>query len=254
MGNSIICFYHEYEEYGCFSNWYKAYFEYVGRRFSSVEQYMMYHKALMFREYELSEQIANTDNPALIKKLGRSYMKSFNSDLWDKTSKQIVKRAIRAKFEQNPELLDVLLGTEELVLTECSKNDKKWGNGVAIDDEDRFCTSKWTGKNLLGRILMEVRDELRRAKAKGTLGYVDAHDLEFPHWNMMPGDLKCVPKFYDVIHAYSDTLLGDYERKCFYECPFSGWDLAMRVNMGGGLPAIGFYEMKQDIYDTIRFS
>ncbi len=26
----------------------------------------------------------------------------------------------------------------------------------------------------------------------------------------------------------------------------------MRTNMGGGLPVVGFYEMKQDVYDTAR--
>ena len=38
----ITCFYHENEENGCFSNWYKAEFTYARRRFSSVEQYTMY--------------------------------------------------------------------------------------------------------------------------------------------------------------------------------------------------------------------
>ena len=40
---NIIGFYHEYDEYGYFSNWYHADFEYAGKRFSSVEQFMMYH-------------------------------------------------------------------------------------------------------------------------------------------------------------------------------------------------------------------
>ena len=35
---NVVCFYHEYEENGCFSNWYRAEFEYAGKRFTSVEQ------------------------------------------------------------------------------------------------------------------------------------------------------------------------------------------------------------------------
>lgn len=31
--SNIIGFYHEYEEYGCFSNWYLASFENVGKNF-----------------------------------------------------------------------------------------------------------------------------------------------------------------------------------------------------------------------------
>ena len=29
---NVVCFYHEYEENGCFSNWYRAEFEYAGKR------------------------------------------------------------------------------------------------------------------------------------------------------------------------------------------------------------------------------
>ena len=49
---NVVCFYHEYEENGCFSNWYRAEFEYAGKRFTSVEQYMMYRKAITFGDTE----------------------------------------------------------------------------------------------------------------------------------------------------------------------------------------------------------
>jgi len=70
---------------------------------------------------------------------------------------------------------------------------------------------------------------------------------------MMAGELKRIPQFYDAIHAYSDTLRGHHERDAFYNgCSLYHWEIAMRTNMGGGLSAIGFYEMKQDVYDTVR--
>ena len=47
-----IGFYHEYEEYGCFSNWYPAEFDYAGRHYANSEQYMMYHKVMMFGRKE----------------------------------------------------------------------------------------------------------------------------------------------------------------------------------------------------------
>ena len=31
-------------------------------------------------------------------------------------------------------------------------------------------------------------------------------------------------------------------------------EVSMRINMGGGLPVAWFYEMKQDIYDMVRFN
>ena len=65
---------------------------------------------------------------------------------------------------------------------------------------------------------------------------------------MTAGELKRIPQFYRAIHTFSDTL-NDFERKGFYKGRLSGWDYSMQWNMGGGLPIIGFYEMKQEIYD-----
>ena len=248
----IICFYHEYDEYGCFSNWFKSEFEYAGRKYSSVEQYMMYQKVLLFREYDLAEQIISTDDPATIKKLGRTKFPTFNGALWDSISYTVVKRGVRAKFMQNYDILKILLNTKNCILAEASMNDGKWGIGVAINDSNCYKVQKWTGKNLLGRILMEVRDELKRVPFS-ELSYIDATDLDFSEWHMTAGELVRMPKYHSTIKAYADTLNNNMERDAFYnQCPIYDWEIAMRVNMGGGLSALGFWEMKQDIFDITR--
>ncbi len=250
---NVVCFYHEYEENGCFSNWYRAEFEYAGKRFTSVEQYMMYHKVIMFRQYDLATKILSSDDPSVIKKLGRTHFPEFDAALWEKTCYAIVRRGVRAKFEQNPDILQLLLATGEKILAECSLKDTKWGIGLAIDDPDCYHPSQWNGKNYLGRILMEVRDDLRRASALGKLGYEDAKDIDFPLWHFYAGTLRRNPKFYDTLNAYADTLRGNYERVCFFfNGPLSEWEEAMRTNMGGGLPAVGFWELKQDLYDITK--
>lgn len=64
---NIIGFYHEFDKYGCFCNWYKADFVYARNHFSSIEQFMMFHKVLLFGEYKLADKIMNTDDPSEIK-------------------------------------------------------------------------------------------------------------------------------------------------------------------------------------------
>ena len=61
-----------------------------------------------------------------------------------------MRRAVRAKFEQHPDIRAVLLGTGDEELIEDAPNDYYWG-----------CGEEGTGKNMLGKILMEVRGELR---------------------------------------------------------------------------------------------
>ena len=253
----IIGFFHENEAFGCFSNWYQAEFDYAGKHFVNTEQFMMYHKVLMFHKYDLADQIMRTSDPSKCKKIAGQKFPEFDSELWEKTCRTIVKRGVKAKFSQNKDILKVLLGTGNSLLSECSPYDRKWGIGIDISDPDRFVIAKWKGKNLLGRILMEVREELRQeiqSSPFGKLGYVDARELDpIKEWNMTAGELKRIPQFYDAIHAYSDTLRGHNERDVFYNgYSLYDWEIAMRTNMGGGLPVIGFYEMKQDVYDTVR--
>lgn len=254
IGN-IIGFYHEDDELGCLSNWYAAEFDYAGRHFFNSEQFMMYHKVLMFGRKDLAEQIMNTKSPAVCKKIAGQRFPEFIPRLWDDTCYAIVKRGVRAKFIQNPDILWVLLVTENALLAECSAKDKKWGIGIDIKDPAVNDVSKWTGQNLLGRILMEVRTELRQEKAvKGKLEYVDAHDLgPIPEWKMKPGELMRVPQFYSTIHAYGDTLGTHKIKDMFYnECTLAGLEMSMRINQGGGFPWVGFWELKQDVYDIAR--
>ena len=135
--------------------------------------------------------------------------------------------------------------------------DRKWGIGIDIHDPDRLIVSKWRGKNLLGRILMEVREELREEIALspgGRIRWFNAMPLEpIAEWNMTAGELQRIPQFHNAIHAFSDTLQDQHVHDCFlYDYSLQDWDIAMQTNMGGGLTIIGFYEMKQEVYDIAR--
>ena len=249
----MIGFFHEYEDNGCFSNWYPAEFDYV-QHFSSAEQFMMYHKVMMFRKFDLAEQIMNTSDPAECKKIAGQKFPEFNPTIWEKTCYTIVKRGVKAKFKQNKDILEKLLGTGNELLAECSPHDKKWGIGIDIDDPDRLVMHKWKGQNLLGRILMEVREELREEillSPDGQLKHIEARSLEpITEWDMTAGELQRIPQYHNAIQAFSDTLQDQYIRDSFlYGFSLQDWDIAMKVNMGGGLTIIGFYEMKQEVYD-----
>ncbi|CAG8778813.1 7980_t:CDS:1, partial [Acaulospora morrowiae] len=61
--------------------------------------------------------------------------------------------ALRAKFTQNEDLKEILLGTGDSQLVEASPTDSYWGNARKSDGTE--------GKNMLGILLMQVRDELR---------------------------------------------------------------------------------------------
>lgn len=53
----IIGFHNPSEDYGFLSNWYLSDFRIDGIEFSSMEQYMMYKKALCFGDEKIAKEI-----------------------------------------------------------------------------------------------------------------------------------------------------------------------------------------------------
>ncbi len=145
---------------GCFSNWFRRKFVVDGREYRFVEQYMMAEKAKLFRDWERYEAILRSTQPWECKELGRN-VTPFDSSAWDAVKVDVVKAASRAKYEQNPDLMAKLLETGDAVLAEASPRDTVWGIGLEAAAAAETPPSEWPGRNLLGRILMELRSEFR---------------------------------------------------------------------------------------------
>ena len=155
----IICFHNPDEINGYLSNWYLSDFNVGNVQYSSMEQYMMYQKALLFDDMEIAGQILNTTNVGKIKALGRS-VKSYEDLLWNGMRQIIVYQGLLEKFQQNIELKEKLLATQDHILAECAVQDRIWGIGLSMKDERRFDLNAWQGQNILGFSLMRVRTVL----------------------------------------------------------------------------------------------
>lgn len=156
---NIVCFHNADEENGYLSNWYLSDFEIDGITFSSMEQFMMYEKAITFNDRNIAEKILQTNDVAYIKKLGRM-VKGFNENYWNGIRQIIVFEGLYAKFSQNDILKKQLKATNDSILAECAVKDKIWGIGLSMKDQNRLEISKWNGQNLLGYSLMMVRERL----------------------------------------------------------------------------------------------
>lgn len=126
--------------------------------FSSAEQFMMYHKAILFLDREIANSIMNTENPRKIKELGRQ-IKNYDDDVWRYHRSNVVYTGNYLKFSQNPELMNALADTMGTTLVEAAPNDKIWGIGLSADDPKAQQRETWIGKNLLGEILTLLRVE-----------------------------------------------------------------------------------------------
>lgn len=143
-----------------FSNWYPAQFTVDGVAFSSSEQYMMHAKAVLFGDTAMAARILATDSPREQKALGRK-VAGFDYDVWMAECRPLMVRGLLAKFEQNPDMGQVLLDTEDAVLVEASPFDRIWGVGLSQDDPRILDKATWLGLNYQGEVLMTTRDLLR---------------------------------------------------------------------------------------------
>jgi ribA/ribD-fused uncharacterized protein len=132
---------------------------------------MMVHKALLFGDESIARQvlaIQSTDPSDLrtVKGLGRK-VKHFDDKRWDESKKRIVMEGNLHKFRPKGEAREALLGTGDKILMESSPNDAVWGIGMHKKNaltllEKAEEEPKWRGQNLLGEILMQIRDMLRK--------------------------------------------------------------------------------------------
>lgn len=155
----VICFHKPEEENGYLSNWYLSKFAINSTVFSSMEQYMMYKKAVWFHDKEIADKILMTDDVAEIKALGR-LVANYNDNYWNGVRQIIVFEGLLAKFSQNEDLKSQLKTTADTVLAECAVKDRIWDIGLSMKDPDRFEIDKWKGQNLLGYALMMVREQM----------------------------------------------------------------------------------------------
>ena len=130
-------------KYYFLSNFYEVPVKYDGIIYQNNEAAFQAAKVLTIEE---RMQFANL-NPSEAKKLGRKV--TLRKD-WEDIKMQVMKDIVMAKFTQNEDLYEKLLATGDTYLEEGNTwGDKIWG------------TVNGQGANHLGRILMEVREELR---------------------------------------------------------------------------------------------
>lgn len=146
MNNTrTILFYRQDEPYGEFSNFSSHPFKLNGRMWPTSEHYFQAQK---FAGTEHEETVRNAKTPSVAAKLGRSRSLPLRAD-WETVKDNVMRAALRAKFEQHPKLKSLLLSTRDVELIEHTRNDSYWADG-----------GDGTGKNRLGILLMELRAEL----------------------------------------------------------------------------------------------
>ena len=139
------------------SNLHKVSFKFEDLDFTSVEQALVYMKALICGAATILSCIRSIDDPFRIKSLSRKIVATKE---WNEQRDEVLYEIVKAKFVQNLKYAKALIATGDLDIFEATR-DSHFGCGFPLSQAfqiDRNCP----GKNVGGDILMQVREELKQ--------------------------------------------------------------------------------------------
>lgn len=135
-------------------------------QYTTSEHAFMAAKASYFGDQNILEQIrsasTNGTSALVAKRLGRE-ISNFDIDEWNRVKISIMYAILFSKFSRDPNLSYDLLcmyaeGSRKFV--EASPYDTEWGCGLSLTSSDLGRRSSHRGRNLMGRLLDEIAEQL----------------------------------------------------------------------------------------------
>lgn len=164
MKQNVINFYSSRAEYGYMSNFANYEVKIYGKVFKTSEHAYQSQK---YKGTHWESKVRNANGPMEAANIGRDKAGPLRED-WDSVKDNVMREVVEAKFRQHQELAKQLLETGDAKLVEHTSKDSYWADG-----------GNGNGKNMLGIILMEVRnklykeDQLRNQILNDPTGIVD---------------------------------------------------------------------------------
>lgn len=154
-----------FSKFSPLSNHAPSIFEYEGKIFHNMEQFLAFNRALNAQQTNLADRALQTSDPVEAKAILNSLRKTHIQE-WQEVREGIALEGLRAKFIQNPSLAGYLRSTRSMKIGEASKN-PAWGVAMILEDKNILNSANWNESgNLLGKLLMQVRGELQQLNAQ----------------------------------------------------------------------------------------
>ena len=140
------------------SNMYPCTVPFRNKQFPSSEHAYQWEKAMTVGDFSAAQQILEAPDGFTAKKISQRMDKQC-LDIWRQHySVRVMKKIAQAKFENVEEFREELIDSKGMFLIETT-SDTFWGVGF-LQDVAAYCRPQyWPGENVMGRILMELRDK-----------------------------------------------------------------------------------------------
>lgn len=138
------------------SNFYPCAIKAYGKRFKSLEHAYQWHRASSLGYGDLAERIMASSHAGEAKKLSKEIAEKDDDKEANISS---MKHLVHIKAQQVALFKDVLLDSKDFIAE--ATTDLFWGCGLKPDIAKITIPRYWPGTNMLGVLLMEVRDKIR---------------------------------------------------------------------------------------------
>ena len=116
-------------------------------------------KAKSHGKYNIAKTIAQARSALDAKRLGK---KIIPEDHWETEKIEVMRNIIRSRAQQVPKYRQQLKSAKEIIV-EAVPGDNFWSCGLSKEEVGWWNPRDWPGKNVMGRLHMELRDELESA-------------------------------------------------------------------------------------------
>jgi len=155
----MVYFFSKNPENSFLSNFYDAPFKMDGTEYKTAEHAYQAQKAATF-DKPMVEKIVKAKSAQSAKSFGKK-VANYNEEVWSAKQEEVMREILKAKFTQNDAIRKLLIDTEDKMIANADPRDSYWGIGTSSGTTIAKDPTKWKGKNMMGKILMELRTELR---------------------------------------------------------------------------------------------
>ena len=144
------------------SNFFRFDLTFEGQKYHSVEQAYQVKKATIYGDEDAKRRILFTMNAGRAWVIGKEIKVN---DEWPQKRVEVMRELLKAKLEQCQAYRRKLLSCKGLIV-EAVPNQPFWSAGLEKEELMKIPREEWPGENMLGKLHMELRDQLRKRKTE----------------------------------------------------------------------------------------
>ena len=153
------------------SGWSTEYpFKIDNTEYICTDQFILEEKCYQFGDTRTAKLIREETNPKNMRRIAEN-IRGYNHAEWMNMAEEVTAKALWYKFTDPTAsgAREYLLSTGNKKIGEATRN-SQWGTGLHISDPNVLDPNSWPGRNAVGELLMQIREDARSENTNSSAG------------------------------------------------------------------------------------